>query len=70
MTEDLTEASLRAFEFFYHRDHSNAHIHCASVRFSPITLDLAESLSQYGAYITDNYHVREVVEYRAEGKDR
>lgn len=34
-----------AFHYFYHLDHSDAAIHCAKVRYSPITFRLAELLS-------------------------
>jgi hypothetical protein len=73
MTDDLTKAACWAFEHFYHLDQSNAQIHCAPVRFSPITFRLAEALSEYGAYITDNFHLRQVIEARgqyAEDKGR
>lgn len=32
------------FEYFYHMDKANACMHCAPVRFSPLTFDLAHSL--------------------------
>lgn len=35
------------FEHFYHLDKANACIHCAPVRFSPITFRLAEELEGY-----------------------
>lgn len=36
------EFVLWAFEYFYHMDAANAKIHCAPVRFSPITFHLHE----------------------------
>jgi putative IMPACT (imprinted ancient) family translation regulator len=33
-----------AFKQAYHLDHSNAAIHCAQVRYSPLTFRLAEHL--------------------------
>lgn len=44
-TQVLAEATLWAFEFCYHRDLSNAKLHCAPVRFSPLTERLAGALS-------------------------
>jgi hypothetical protein len=40
----INDAVLWAFEHFYHLDQANAKIHCAPVRFSPITFRLAEYL--------------------------
>lgn len=40
----VPESVLWAFEHFYHLDCANAKIHCAPVRFSPLTFRLAESL--------------------------
>ena len=34
------------FRHFYTLDHSNAAIHCAPVRYSPITFRLAEALAE------------------------
>ena len=42
MTHD--NPTLWAFEYFYHRDHANARIHCQPVRYSPITIWLADTL--------------------------
>lgn len=41
---------LGCFQYFYHNDCANAAIHCADVRFSPITFKLAEALkdNDYG----------------------
>jgi hypothetical protein len=36
-----------AFLGYYHQDKANACMHCAPVRFSPITFRLAEVLSSY-----------------------
>jgi hypothetical protein len=38
------EPVLWAFEHFYHMDSANAKIHCAPVRFSPITFRLCDYL--------------------------
>lgn len=35
---------LWTFEYFYHMDKANACIHCAPVKFSPITFALYEEL--------------------------
>jgi hypothetical protein len=43
----LIEAAYMAFRFFYHYDRSNAAVHCAEVRYSPITFRLAEAISGY-----------------------
>jgi hypothetical protein len=34
----------QCFQQNYHADHSNAAIHCATVRYSPITFRLAEQI--------------------------
>lgn len=39
----IDDGVLWAFEHFYHLDCANAKIHCAPVRFSPITFRLAEA---------------------------
>lgn len=33
-----------AFLHLYHEDHANAAVHCATVRYSPLTFRLAEAL--------------------------
>jgi hypothetical protein len=35
------------FDYFYHMDKANACIHCAPVRFSPLTFRLAEQLMRH-----------------------
>jgi hypothetical protein len=40
-----TRALHESFLHFFHLDHSNAAIHMAPVRYSPITFRLAEALS-------------------------
>lgn len=50
----MFEAALALYEsflYFYHKDHSNAAIHIAGVRFSPITFRLAEALKQRDIYL-------------------
>ena len=41
----LTEAALWALRQNYHLDRANAAVHCAPVRFSPLTFALYESLA-------------------------
>ena len=41
-TSDLAEVLHQALRHFVHLDESNAAIHCAPVRYSPITFRLAE----------------------------
>ena len=36
------ETTYQAFRHFFHLDHANAAIHCAPVRYSPLTFRLAE----------------------------
>lgn len=43
----IHEALIHSFLHFYHLDHSNAAVHTATVRYSPITFRLAEVLGQY-----------------------
>jgi hypothetical protein len=45
---DLEEAALWALEHFVHLDEANSKIHCAPVRYSPITFRLAEALARQG----------------------
>jgi hypothetical protein len=40
----MTDQTQWSFEYFYHMDKANACIHCAPVRFSPLTFRLAEEL--------------------------
>lgn len=40
----LTEVLYQALRHFVHLDESNAAIHCAPVRYSPLTFRLAEEL--------------------------
>jgi hypothetical protein len=57
----LAEAALWAFEFFYHQDCANAQMHCAPVRFSPITFRLAQGLTSVG-YRDTHLAVAEVMD--------
>lgn len=41
----MAEVAWECFRYFVHMDESNAAIHCAPVRYSPITFRLAEHLS-------------------------
>lgn len=36
--------TLWSFEYFYHQDKANACMHCAPVKFSPITFQLLDDL--------------------------
>jgi hypothetical protein len=38
---NLQEVLLHAFRQNFHLDHSNASIHCSTVRYSPLTFRLA-----------------------------
>lgn len=40
----LHDVLWHSFRHFYHLDHSNAAMHCAPVRYSPITFRLAEEI--------------------------
>lgn len=53
MMYPAARALYQSFLYFYHLDHSNAAIHMAPVRYSPITFRLAEVLSDNvtGIYI-------------------
>jgi hypothetical protein len=61
--KDLLTAAEVAFEYFFHNDYANAQIHRGKVRFSPITFALAQALSQYGSYLTDNWMVATVIQH-------
>ena len=39
--QDLWDALYHSFMIVYHQDHANASMHCAPVRYSPITFRLA-----------------------------
>jgi hypothetical protein len=43
---DLVDVLYQAFLVMYHQDHANAAMHCASVRYSPLTFRLAEQVDQ------------------------
>lgn len=42
----------QAFKHFYHLDHSNAAVHTAAVRYSPITFRLAEAINELADEVT------------------
>ena len=44
--DSLLDALYQAFLHVYHADKSNAAMHCAPVRYSPITFRLAEQIDQ------------------------
>ena len=50
---EIARALYESFLHFYHLDHSNAAVHMAPVRYSPITFRLAECLADntHGVYI-------------------
>ena len=48
-TQEVCEAALWAIEYFEAMDRANAQIHCAPVRYSPITFRLARALRSAGA---------------------
>jgi hypothetical protein len=43
----LVEAAYWALEHFAHLDQANACIHCSPVRYSPITVRLAQALEEH-----------------------
>lgn len=43
---NLIDLLYECFRHFYHLDHSNAAVHVAPVRYSPITFRLAEAIDQ------------------------
>lgn len=47
-----TEVLLWAFKHVYHADLMNAAMHCAEVRYSPITFRLAEALHRHWGELT------------------
>ena len=47
-TREVIEAALWALQYFEHEDTANAAIHCAPVRYSPITFRLARALHTAG----------------------
>jgi hypothetical protein len=49
ITNDDFELMIEAFLHFYHLDHSNAPVHMAEVRYSPITFQLGRMLDNLGA---------------------
>lgn len=46
MNEETEKAIIHSFVHFFHMDMANAAIHCAKVRFSPITFRLAEAIQR------------------------
>lgn len=46
----MTDVLWECFRYFVHMDESNAAIHCADVRYSPITFRLAEQLHELDMY--------------------
>jgi hypothetical protein len=60
----IPEVLSHALRHFYHADKANAAIHCAPVRFSPITFRLAEALDS--AYDIDDPYIREVLSHKGQ----
>lgn len=55
---------LWCFEHFFHMDKANACMHCAPVRFSPITFRLAEFLNKgYPAMFVESHDLNEVLHH-------
>ena len=59
-TREITEAALWAVQHFEATDRANAAMHCAPVRYSPVTFRLARALHACGA--TDAY-VQRVIDH-------
>lgn len=57
----LEDVLWHAFRQNYHLDHSNAAIHCAEVRYSPITFRLAEHLLALAPHRGHNHEIRNVL---------
>lgn len=62
MTRRLSSPSMsldnvlwHCFCMAYHQDHANAAMHCAPVRYSPITFRLAEQINDHTPVDTDVY---------------
>lgn len=53
MSQQLEQAADWALVHFVHADQANAAMHCAPVRYSPITFRLAESLDKLGVKTTE-----------------
>lgn len=56
---DLLDILLWAFRQNFHLDHANACVHCAAVRYSPLTFRLAEKIQEQGVQI-DAEHFSDV----------
>ena len=57
----LEDVLWHAFRQNYHLDHSNAAIHCAEVRYSPITFRIAEHLLAIAPHRGQNRELRDVL---------
>jgi hypothetical protein len=51
----LVQALLWAFRQNFHADHSNASIHCGTVRYSPLTFRLAEQIAEHTKVDQDHF---------------
>lgn len=58
---ELMEAAHWALEHFYHMDKANATMHCAPVKFSPITFRLAGAINVLS---NESPIVREVMRHK------
>jgi hypothetical protein len=65
----IVEAAWWAFLFFYHHDESAAKIHCAPVKFSPITFRLAESLALYASDLKNEPEIIQVLAHVGKYED-
>lgn len=61
MEPSLIEAARQALRHFRHMDEANAAMHCAEVRYSPITFRLAEGLRDYNVNDPVSNDVAEVL---------
>jgi len=59
----VIEAAGHALRHFVHLDESNAAIHTAQVRYSPITFRLAEALAPYAGTLDSTAEVARVIEH-------
>lgn len=57
----LSEVLYQSLRHFVHLDEANAAIHCAEVRYSPITFRLAEELEQAGGQYSGDQAVVRVI---------
>ena len=51
----LLQVLLAAFRQNFHLDHSNAQIHCGTVRYSPLTFRLAEQIQVIEPHVSASH---------------